>query len=174
MIPDYVRVATVGGPHGLAGDVKLRLHTDDPAGRLVVGTRFPTEPAHAGPLELARVVEHSGATHARFVGYPDRTAVERLRGVVLLAEAVAEDDAWYPDQLVGLTVRRPDGTGIGAVVAVEHPPAHDVLVVMEPGGHRTRVPFVEAIVPTVDVEGGFVVVDAPAGLLAADRPEDGE
>ena len=30
---------------------------------------------------------------------------------------------------------------------------------------RVMVPFVSALVPTVDVEGGFVVVDAPPGLF---------
>ncbi|HMO12449.1 MAG TPA: ribosome maturation factor RimM, partial [Actinotalea sp.] len=42
----------------------------------------------------------------------------------------------------------------------------DVLVVAEPGGERTLVPFVTAIVPVVDLAGGRVVFDPPAGLLS--------
>ncbi|MFV0251739.1 MAG: ribosome maturation factor RimM [Beutenbergiaceae bacterium] len=169
----YVRVATLGAAHGLQGDITLRLHTDDPAGRLQVGTRFVTEPAHTGPLELVRVREHSGTTQARFAGYENRTAAEQLRGVVLLAPERPEADAWYPDQLVGLAAQRPDGTDLGQIVAVQHSPAHDLLLLAEPGGARTQIPFVAAIVPRVDPEAGVVVIDAPAGLLAIDGSDDG-
>lgn len=163
-----VRVATLGAAHGLKGEIRLRLHTDNPEGRLVPGTRFVTDPAEAGPLELTSVVERNGATYARFAGHTDRSAVEALRGVVLLAEPEPETDAWYPEQLAGLEARRPDGTTLGTIGGVQHLPAQDALVLIEPDGARTLVPFVTAIVPTVDVEGGFVVIDPPAGLLASD------
>ncbi|WP_420114085.1 ribosome maturation factor RimM [Pseudactinotalea sp.] len=174
--PAQVRVATLGAAHGLKGDVRLQLHTDNPAARLVPGTRFTTDPRDAGPLELTAVVERSGSTYARFAGYPDRTAVETLRGIVLVAEPLtdedADPDAWYPEQLTGLQARRPDGTVIGTIAGIQHYPAQDVLLLTEPDGARTLIPFVTAIVPTVDVEGGFVVIDPPLGLLAADGIED--
>jgi 16S rRNA processing protein RimM len=167
---ELVRVATLGAAHGLKGDVRLQLHTDDPTGRLLPGTRFTTDPAGVGPLVLSAVVERGGSTFARFEGYPDRTAVETIRGTVLLAPPSTDDepDAWYPEQLTGLEARRPDGTVIGTVTGVQHLPAQDALVLRETDGARTLIPFVTAIVPTVDVAGGFVVVDAPLGLLAAD------
>lgn len=169
---DQVRIATLGAAHGLKGDVRLQLHTDNPEARLIPGTRFTTEPREAGPLELTAVIERSGSTYARFAGHADRTAVEALRGVVLLADPEDEDDAWYPEQLAGLQARRPDGAVIGTVAGIQHMPAHDVLLLTEPDGARTLIPFVTSIVPTVDVEGGFVIVDPPAGLLAADTLED--
>jgi 16S rRNA processing protein RimM len=46
-------------------------------------------------------------------------------------------------------------------------PAQDLLVVRTPLGERL-VPFVQAIVPVVDVAGGLVVVDPPGGLLDGD------
>ena len=57
-----------------------------------------------------------------------------------------------------------DGTPLGEVTAVRHE-AQDLLVVRRPDGGEALVPFVAAIVPTVDVAGGFVVVDPPEGLL---------
>jgi 16S rRNA processing protein RimM len=170
--PDLVRVATLGAAHGLKGDVRLQLHTDSPADRLVAGTRYVTDPPAAGPLELTAVAERGGSTYARFAGHDDRSAAEALRGVVLLAARVDEDDAWYPEQLSGLQARRPDGTVIGTIAGVQHLPAQDVLVLIEPDGARTLVPFVVAIVPVVDVAGGHVVIDPPVGLLAADAPSD--
>jgi 16S rRNA processing protein RimM len=41
----------------------------------------------------------------------------------------------------------------------------DLLVVRRTDGGELLVPFVAAIVPTVDLVGGFVVVDPPEGLL---------
>jgi 16S rRNA processing protein RimM len=86
-----------------------------------------------------------------------------------------EDDAWYDHQLVGLRVLDPAGAELGEVVAVEHPPAQDLLVVRRPDGARRFVPFVAALVPAVDVAAGHVVVDAPPGLLddPPDEPPDG-
>ena len=43
--------------------------------------------------------------------------------------------------------------------------AQDLLVVALDGGGDAYLPFVEAIVPEVDLEGGRVVVDPPDGLL---------
>lgn len=166
--PALLRVATVGAAHGLKGDVRLQLHTDSPGTRLIPGARFTTDPPSAGPLELASAVERSGSLYARFAGHDGRTAAEALRGVVLLAEPEPEAEAWYPEQLAGLQARRPDGSVVGTISGVRYLPAQDMLVLDEPDGARTLVPFVEAIVPVVDVDGGFVVIDAPAGLLAAD------
>jgi nucleotide-binding universal stress UspA family protein len=41
----------------------------------------------------------------------------------------------------------------------------DLLVVARPDGGEALIPFVAAIVPTVDVAGGYLVVDPPEGLL---------
>ncbi len=59
-----------------------------------------------------------------------------------------------------------DGTVVGEVTGLEHLPAQDALVVRETNGAESLVPFVTAIVPVVDVPGGRVVIDPPAGLLA--------
>jgi 16S rRNA processing protein RimM len=50
------------------------------------------------------------------------------------------------------------------VTAVRHE-AQDLLVVHRPDAPDVLVPFVSAIVPTVEPAGGFLVVDPPEGLL---------
>lgn len=165
-------VARIGRPHGLRGEVAIDVRTDVPHERFVVGARLATEPRDAGPLEVARVREAQGRWYVTFVQAPDRTAAEALRGVELLVDADGEpddEDAWYPHELVGLRAEHAaDGRLLGEVTGLEHLPAHDVLVVREPDGSRTLVPFVRAIVPVVDVAGGRVVLDPPGGLLASD------
>jgi len=73
---------------------------------------------------------------------------------------------------VGLRAERPDGTLVGEVVDLMDMPAHDVLIVREPSGNRAMIPFVEAFVPEVDVEGGRVIVTPPYGLLAGEEQVD--
>lgn len=163
-------VARVGKAHGLRGEVALDLRTDDPEDRLAVGERLETRPADAGPLTVATVRVHQGRWLVGFEGVRDRTGAEALRGVELVVEAEAsdEEDAWYPHELAGLRAEGTDGRVLGRVEGLEHLPAHDVLVLREPDGARTLVPFVRQIVPVVDVAGGRVVLDPPGGLLASD------
>ena len=163
-------VARIGRAHGLRGEVALEVRTDDPDRRLGIGAVLRTAPAAAGPLRIESARRHSGQLLVKFVQVPDRTAAEALRGTELVVEADEsdEDGAWYPHELAGLQARGVDGAVLGEITGVEHLPAQDALVLREPDGTRTLVPFVAAFVPEVDVAGGFVVLDPPGGLLAAD------
>ncbi|WP_136520425.1 ribosome maturation factor RimM [Cellulomonas telluris] len=164
-------VARIGRAHGLRGEVALDVRSDVPERRFAVGARFETDPASAGPLTVTRVREAQGRWYVAFTEVPDRTAAEALRGVELLVDSDddADDDGWYEHELVGLRAEHAaDGRLLGEVVGLEHLPAQDLLVLREPDGTRTLVPFVEAIVPVVDVPAGRVVLDPPGGLLAAD------
>jgi 16S rRNA processing protein RimM len=110
----------------------------------------------------------NGVPVAFFQEVADRTAAESIvRAILWIDEATVlastEDNAWYDHQLVGLEVRR-DGVGVGTVAEVQHFPAQDLLSVETAGG-IVLVPFVEAIVPSVDLEAGVVTVTPPAGLF---------
>jgi len=173
-----VTVARVGRANGLKGDVALDVRTDIPEQRLVVGAQFETEPAQAGPLTVSRVRQQSGRWIVGFEEVADRTAAESITGVDLVIDADGsdEDDAWFVHELVGLAAVRPDGSDegevIGEVVDLLDMPAPDVLVVRQPDGFRAMIPFIEAFVPEVDVEGGRVIVTPPYGLLSGEEPEN--
>ncbi len=173
---DEVVVARIGKPHGLRGEVTVQLHTDDPETRFAVGATLATQ-ATAGTgvpraLTIRSTRVHQGVWLLGFDEIPDRTGAESLRGTRLFIDAYAaasaaedEDDAWYEDELVGLTAVDPAGDALGEVTGLRTGAAQDQLVLRLTGGTEALVPFVEAIVPEVDVEGGRVVVDAPPGLL---------
>ena len=169
-------VAVIGAPHGLRGEVRLDLRTDDPARRLAVGNVLETEPADAGPLTVIRArTAPDGATFVIFDQARDRTSAETLRGVRLVVESDEdegdEDEGWYPHELVGLRAFHVDGRELGTVAGLEHLPAQDVLVVTEPDGNEARVPFVAELVPDVDPSAGTVTIDPPRGLFAGDPAE---
>jgi 16S rRNA processing protein RimM len=172
--PQQYLVARIGKPHSLRGEVTVQVHTDDPQARFVPGATFVTEAApgsgvpHELTLQSARL--HNGIWLLAFEGIPDRTGAEGLRGTRLLVDAeVVEDEddeeGWYEDELVGLRAVDPDGAEVGTVSGLEVGPAQDLLVLTLPGGGTAYVPFVDEIVPEVDVEGGRVVVTPPPGLL---------
>jgi 16S rRNA processing protein RimM len=184
-------VARVGRPHGIHGEVTVELRTDSPQERFVPGAvldvtapgrsaapgraRVAAPGRGSGPgtstparLTVSTVRDHNGVLLLTFAEVPDRNAAEALRGALLEAEvpdASDEPDAWYDHQLVGLRAEAADGTVLGRVSAVEHAPAQDLLVVRREDGVDRLVPFVAAIVPTVDVDGGRLVVVDPGGLI---------
>ncbi|MFF2369603.1 ribosome maturation factor RimM [Agromyces sp. NPDC058110] len=174
-----LRVGRLTKAHGLKGAIKLELYTDDPERRFVPGAEFslqvPAEsPWHGKHLVLRDLRWYNGMPVAFFEGVDDRTAAEALLKAILWVENVdleeAEPDAWYDHQLVGLAVVR-DGSKVGEVVRVDHFPAQDLLIVKTPSG-EVMVPFVQAIVPDVDVTAGVVTVTPPAGLFEEIADDD--
>jgi 16S rRNA processing protein RimM len=133
-------IARIGRAHGLGGDVSVELRTDVPDQRFVVGAVLQTDPPGAGPLTLTAARHDADRWFLRFAEATSREAAEGLRGVLLVVERGEsdEDDAWYPHELVGLRAERPSGEVVGTVSGIEHPPAHDLLLIREPGGTTAR------------------------------------
>mgnify|MGYP001769809748 CR=1 FL=1 len=165
-----VLVGTLGRPHGLRGEVTVRVLTDSPEVRFAPGTVVAVGGRR---LVVASSRWHGGVLLVSFEGVADRGAAEALRGAEVWASVDADQRAvgegeYYDRHLIGLAVLDASGTEVGRIASVLHLPAQDVLVVATGSGER-MVPFVSALVPVVDLPAGHVqVVDLP-GLL--DEPE---
>lgn len=182
---NQLRVGRLVKAHGLKGALKLELYTDDPAGRFVPGAEFTLQVPEASPWhgKSITVREHrvmNGSSVVFFEGVEDRDAAEGLVKAILWIDQddseEPEDDAWYDHQLTGLDVVR-DDVVVGRVIRVDHLPAQDLLIVRPASGSEIMVPFVSAIVPTVDIAAGRIIVTPPAGLfeeLAEDDAPAGE
>ncbi|MDQ4011824.1 MAG: ribosome maturation factor RimM [Actinomycetota bacterium] len=145
----------------------VQVRTDSPEERFVVGAQLGTGAGQTLTVDTVR--PHAGNLLVRFVGVADRAAAAELRGALLTVEAfelpdLDDPDEFYDHQLEGLAAIGPDGAQLGTVREVVHAPASDLLVVDTDRG-EVLVPFVKAIVPEVDLSGGRVVLDPPAGLL---------
>src|SRR4051794_18335855 len=130
-------VGRLGRPHGVKGEVSVEVRTDEPERRLAPGVVLRTDPAAAGPLTVATGRVHGGRLMLRFEGYADRTAAERLRGVLLLTDVPADErpedpEEFYDRQLVGLAVVTVAGEPLGELGEVLHLPGQDVLAVRRP------------------------------------------
>lgn len=169
-----VIVGIVGRPHGIRGEVGIDVRTDEPERRFAPGTILRAE-AGDRTLTVESVRDHSGRLLVRFLGHPDRTAVEALRGTVLVtdvdpAERPEDAEEFYDRQLTGLIVRDAAGAEIGSVADVIHLPQQDLLQIRTSSGPHL-IPFVRALVPEVDLDTGTVWLAEVPGLLG-DEPEE--
>lgn len=146
-----VTLAAITGAHGVGGEVKLKLFTDDLSGY---------KSFNDGALTLKSLRQNI----ARFAEIPDRTAAERLRGTVLTVPRdtlppLAEGEYYHFD-LIGLPAVSTDGTDLGHVAAVENFGAGDVLEIERPDKKRFMVPMHPDAVPEwgerVVIDAGFV------------------
>lgn len=162
-------VGRVGRPHGVRGDLAVDVRTDDPEERFEAGSVLVTDPPERGPLTVQSARWHSGRLLVRFEGVDDRSAADALRGTLLVIDSadlppLEDPEDFYDHQLVGLAARLPDGDPLGTVSEVVHGAGGDLLIVRR-DDRELLVPFVHAVVPTVDVSAGYLVVDPPEGLL---------
>lgn len=161
-------MGVVGRAHGIRGDAHIDLRTDEPGRRFTPGSGFRL--ASGTTLRIERLRWDRGRLIVAFEGYPDRTAVEALRGERLLLDVPADElpsepEEYFDRQLVGLRVRDATSREVGIIDEVLHLPAQDCLSVRTETGGRALVPFVKALVPVVDLTDGFIQVADISGLL---------
>ncbi|GAB76566.1 16S rRNA processing protein RimM [Austwickia chelonae] len=163
-------VARIGKAHGLRGEVTVQIHTDDPENRFSPGAVFVVEGLpDTEELVLSTARVHNGIWLLGFEGHPDRTAAEALRGGRLVLPAEESDgEGWYESELIGLSVFSLSGERLGQVTGLSIGAAQDRLSVRLDDGRTGSVPFVEALVPIVDLANERVVIDAPDGLFDLD------
>lgn len=168
-----VQVARIGKPHGIRGEVSVQLFTDAPEERFVPGARFVVQPEKLGTLEVRSARWNKDILLLGFVGVQTRNDAEELRGTLLFADSddSEDDDAWYEHELLGLAVRVGQAT-VGKVTGLRTMPVQDLLLVEDLDGEEVLVPFVDEIVPEVNIEDGYVLLTPPAGLFTLNRETD--
>jgi 16S rRNA processing protein RimM len=161
-------VGRIGRAHGVRGEATIEVRTDDPDARFPVGASLQTDPASHGPLTITSGRVHNGILLLGFAGISDRTAVEKLRNTLLLSDvdidAETSDDLYHVVQIKGCHVFLEDGREVGVVSDVLELPAQDTLVIETSGGEKL-VPFVNEIVPLIDIKNRKIVIAPPEGLL---------
>jgi 16S rRNA processing protein RimM len=144
-------------------------------------TEAPEDVARYGPLaddtggrhfELRLIGAGKGVLIARLSGVQDRNQAEALRGLRLYLPraALPQPDAeeFYHADLIGLEAVLGNGTPIGRVRAIYDFGAGDTLELERPGAPPVMVPFTRAVVPSIELAAGRLVLDPPPGLLDGD------
>jgi 16S rRNA processing protein RimM len=149
-----VTLAAITGAHGLKGEVRLKLFTDDAEAL----KRYGSFDADGRTLTLAFVRQAGAGAIARFKEVPDRTAAEALRGKTLTVSREAlpplEEGEYYHADLIGLPVVTAEGDSVGTVLTVENFGAGDVLDIERPDGKTFMAPM-----HAVTVDPGHITID---------------
>ncbi|MBV8392741.1 MAG: ribosome maturation factor RimM [Alphaproteobacteria bacterium] len=176
MSRDRVLLGVVAAPHGVRGLVRIKSFTEDPMAVAAYGPLSDETGKKAYRVEALSASRD--AVLARIDGIADRTAAEALRGLRLYVarERLPEtgEREWYEADLIGLSVVGKDGRDWGKVIAFHDFGAGPVLEVAGGRMGGLMLPFTDEAVPEIDVEGGKVVVDPPAGLLAGGEKKEAE
>lgn len=155
-------------PHGLRGELKVRLHwegstTLSEVQSVEIGAgeaqrRFVVEWVRPGPQGVL----------LKLSGVDDRDAADALKGAPLSVPRSAlpelEPGEYYLSDLIGAEVVGPDGP-VGKVVEVRSHPSVDCLAVRLPDGRVLEQPLAERWVEAVDVDAGRIVLSTTEGLV---------
>jgi 16S rRNA processing protein RimM len=156
-------VARIGAPHGVRGAVKLWTFTEDPLAVKAYGPLVTKDGARQ--FEVTHVREANGHLVATLKGVATREEAERLNGVELYVARdklpATDENEYYHADLIGLAAVNAAGEPLGRVIAIHNFGAGDIIEIAPPQGPTMLLPFTNAVVPTVDLKGGRVVIELP-------------
>jgi len=157
-------VARIGAAHGVRGAVKLWTFTEDPLAVQGYGPLMTKDGARQ--FEIADVREAKDHLVATFKGVATRNDAEKLNGIELYIAReklpATDDDEYYHADLIGLAAVNAANEPLGRVIAIHNFGAGDIIEIATPGAAQTMLlPFTNAVVPTVDLAGGRVVIELP-------------
>ena len=169
-MPAPICVARIGAAHGVRGAVKLWTFTEDP---LAVKRYGPlTTKDGARKFEVATAREANGHLVATLKGVATREEAERLNGLELYIAReklpATDEDEYYHADLIGLAAVSATHEPIGRVTAIHNFGAGDIIEIAPPHGSTLLLPFTNAVVPTVDLANGRVVIVLPAEIEGDD------
>jgi 16S rRNA processing protein RimM len=156
-------VARIGAAHGVRGAVRLWTFTEDP----LAVTRYGPLTTKDGTrqFEVATAREANGHLVATLKGVATREEAERLKGIELYIAREklpdTDEDEYYHADLIGLAAVNAVDEPLGRVIAIHNFGAGDIIEIAPPHGATLLLPFTNAVVPTVDLENGRVVIVLP-------------
>ena len=164
-------VARIGAAHGVRGAVKLWTFTEDP----LAVQRY-------GPLSTKDGARQFEVTHAReardhlvatLKGVTTREEAERLNGLELYVAReklpATDDDEYYHADLIGLAAVTTADAPLGRVIAIHNFGAGNIIEIAPPQGSTLLLPFTNAVVPSVDLAAGRVVIELPPEIDGGDE-----
>jgi 16S rRNA processing protein RimM len=159
-------VARIGAAHGVRGAVKLWTFTEDPLAVKRYGPLVTKDGARS--FEIATAREAKGHLVATLKGIATREEAERLNGLELYVAReklpATDENEYYHADLIGLAAVSAANEPLGRVTAIHNFGAGDIIEIAPPHGATMLLPFTNAVVPTVDLAGGRVVIELPAEI----------
>jgi 16S rRNA processing protein RimM len=158
-----VCVARIGAAHGVRGAVRLWTFTEDPLAVRDYGPLMTKDGSRQ--FEVTHVREAKDHLVATLKGVATRDDAERLNGIELYVPRdrlpETDDGEYYHADLIGLAAVTTAEQPLGKVIAIHNFGAGDIIEIAPPQGATMLLPFTNAVVPTVDLAGGRVIIELP-------------
>jgi 16S rRNA processing protein RimM len=173
----WVALAEVTRPHGVRGEVRLRLYNSD-SDLLPSQTDVLLRPKNGKDRSMGvEFMRGADAGHliAKFVGVDDRDQADLLRGAEVCVPRdkfpPLEEGEFYVCDVIGARVIGPNGE-IGRVEDLVNYPSADALVVKtaSPEAGTVELPLLEDFIEDVDAAHGEVRVKVAAVDFLLQRP----
>ncbi|NEO84911.1 MAG: ribosome maturation factor RimM [Spirulina sp. SIO3F2] len=196
---EWLEIGKIVAPQGLHGEVRVLSASDFPERFLEPGQRWLRSPSQSQPqaIELlkGRPVPGKNLYVLQLAGVANRNQAEALRGSMLLVPASdrppLDEGEFHVSDLVGLTVIHHQTQALIGTVVDVFASSQDILEVQlahPPAAPRHKkkrrkqmakpatvlIPFVEVIVPVVDLAQQRLEVLPPLGLLEDEPPDNAE
>src|ERR1700722_14465168 len=159
----HICIARIGAAHGVRGAVKLWTFTEDPLAVKAYGPLLTKDGARSFEVASARAAK--GHLVATLKGVATREDAERLNGIELYVAReklpATDQNEYYHADLIGLAAVTSANAPLGRVVAIHNFGAGDIIEIAPPHGATLLLPFTNAVVPTVDLAEGRVVIELP-------------
>ena len=168
----WLPVGKVVGAQGLRGELRVNPASDFPERFTQPGPRW-LQANGSAPREIELICGRQQPGKSlfivRFKGIDNRSSAEALVGQTLLVRAddrpQLEEGEFHLLDLVGLEARlNREAEAIGTVTDLISG-GNDLLEITRPNGRKLLVPFVEAIVPEVNLQDCWILLTPPPGLL---------
>jgi 16S rRNA processing protein RimM len=159
----HICIARIGAAHGVRGAVKLWTFTEDPLAVKAYGPLMTKDGARS--FEVASAREAKGHLVATLKGVGSREDAERLNGIELYIARdklpATDENEYYHADLIGLAAVTSANEPLGRVIAIHNFGAGDIIEIAPPHGATMLLPFTNAVVPSVDIKSGRVVIELP-------------
>ncbi len=169
---NWLTIGKIVAPHGLKGEVKINPYSDFPERFTESGFRWiqlDKEPPKKLKLKSGRRIPGKTIFCVKFSGINDRSEAELLLGFKVLVPSnqrpKLKKGEFHLLDLLNLKVKlKFNEEAIGEITNLINS-GNDLLEVKLTSGKKILIPFVEKIVPTVNLQEGWILIVPPPGLL---------
>ena len=168
----WILIGEIVAPHGLKGDIRIKPSSDFPERFTKPGKRW-IQKTNELPTEIKLIKGAMIPGKSIYVlsieGLSNRSSAEKLVGWKLVIPVNSrpnlKNDEYHYFDLIGLEARKgPQKTLIGHVTDLIKG-GNDLLEIELIEGKKVLVPFVKEIVPEIEIQEKWLLINPPPGLL---------
>jgi len=161
---DIVVLGRLADPYGMQGWLRLHAFGDDPLAWAEMPVWWVSSDGQSWcECKLKRLKSHANGLIVLLDGVVDRTAAEAMKGFLVGAPREAlpttDEDEFYWSDLIGLDVINTADEPLGKVAGLIETGASSVLRVVADDNAERLLPFVSAVVLSVEKEARLIRVE---------------